>query len=418
MKKVLLSLAMALSMAVFSAPAFATNGDNIIGVGTISRSMGGVGAAAPQDAITAVFGNPAAMCYIPCETSEADFAGTVFDPSIRATVSVAGEGGTLVTSATSKGAPYAFPAIGIYTPISDKWRFGLAAYGVSGLGVDYKDTALATAFGAPGLGTDIFTQFQLMKFAPNIAYMIMPNLSVGAALQVNYAQLDLGDGSSHNFGVGTQLGVNYKPLDGLSLGLTYQTPQRHTFKRVANLDGALNPGVDFNRERLALEQPQQVVLGVAYEVIPKKLLVEVNEKWLNWKDTDGYGDFGWRDQYVTAVGVQFKPMDWMAIRAGYNYGRNPVKTHDGFNPLGLTNVQGANVPTTQFEYLRVIGFPAVVEHHLTVGAGLNLSKKVSLNIGYMHAFENTIKETSAGNIFTFESKLFEDSYEFGINFMF
>ena len=49
MKKVLLSLAMVVSMAVFCAPAFATNGDNIIGVGTISRSMGGVGAAAPQD---------------------------------------------------------------------------------------------------------------------------------------------------------------------------------------------------------------------------------------------------------------------------------------------------------------------------------------------------------------------------------
>src|SRR5512143_2930813 len=107
MKKVLLSLAMALSMAVFSAPAFATNGDNIIGVGPISRSMGGVGAAAPQDAITAVFGNPAAMCYIPCESSEADFAGTVFDPSVRATVSIFNGVGFDTFKATSKGAPYA-----------------------------------------------------------------------------------------------------------------------------------------------------------------------------------------------------------------------------------------------------------------------------------------------------------------------
>src|SRR5512143_3150514 len=166
MKKVLLSLAMALSMAVFSAPAFATNGDNIIGVGPISRSMGGVGAAAPQDAITAVFGNPAAMCYIPCESSEADFAGTVFDPSVRAEVTVPTPNGPFTFKATSKGAPYAFPAIGIYTPIGEKWRFGLAAYGVSGLGVDYKDSSLKNAFGDPvNAPADIFTQFQLMKFA-------------------------------------------------------------------------------------------------------------------------------------------------------------------------------------------------------------------------------------------------------------
>ena len=69
MRKLAVSIVMALAVAAFAVPAFATNGDNVMGVGTISRSMGGVGAAAPQDAITAVFGNPAAMCYIPCETS-------------------------------------------------------------------------------------------------------------------------------------------------------------------------------------------------------------------------------------------------------------------------------------------------------------------------------------------------------------
>ena len=71
-----------LAVVCFAVPAFATNGDNIIGVGAISRSMGGVGAAAPQDAISAVFGNPAAMCYIPCESSEVDFAATLFVPKI------------------------------------------------------------------------------------------------------------------------------------------------------------------------------------------------------------------------------------------------------------------------------------------------------------------------------------------------
>ena len=42
---------------------FATNGDNLIGIGPISRAMGGVGVAAPQDAISAIFANPAATCF-------------------------------------------------------------------------------------------------------------------------------------------------------------------------------------------------------------------------------------------------------------------------------------------------------------------------------------------------------------------
>ena len=65
----------------------ATNGDNLIGVGPISRAMGGVGIAAPQDAISAVFSNPAAMCHGAfCPSNQVDFAGTGFMPNIHASI--------------------------------------------------------------------------------------------------------------------------------------------------------------------------------------------------------------------------------------------------------------------------------------------------------------------------------------------
>ena len=67
--------------------AMATNGDNLIGVGPISRAMGGVGIAAPQDAISAVFSNPAAMCFGAfCPSNQVDFAGTGFMPNIHASI--------------------------------------------------------------------------------------------------------------------------------------------------------------------------------------------------------------------------------------------------------------------------------------------------------------------------------------------
>src|SRR5210317_424730 len=82
-----------------STSALATNGDNLIGVGPISRAMGGVGIAAPQDAISAVFANPAAMCFGPfCPAGEVDFGGTMFMPDVKAKVSGSGVGGTIKAS--------------------------------------------------------------------------------------------------------------------------------------------------------------------------------------------------------------------------------------------------------------------------------------------------------------------------------
>src|SRR5512139_1326560 len=115
-----------------SATAFAsTNGTNLIGIGPIARAMGGVGIAAPQDAISAVFSNPAAMCFgLYCPGSEFNFAGTIFMPKAKTDISLFG-GGTNGTKKSDSDL-FAIPAIGISSPISQNLRFGIAAYGVTG----------------------------------------------------------------------------------------------------------------------------------------------------------------------------------------------------------------------------------------------------------------------------------------------
>jgi len=155
----------------------ATNGDNLIGVGPISRSMGGVGIAAPQDTISAVFSNPAAMCFGAfCPSSQVDFAGTLFMPDVKAEVSGSNVGGT--NKADSEDEVYAIPAFGVSIPIGEalnppNWRFGLAAYGVTGLGVDYRGSDLDQTnpgFGGNPLIAGTYTQLQSMRFAPAVAY--------------------------------------------------------------------------------------------------------------------------------------------------------------------------------------------------------------------------------------------------------
>ncbi|HVP79376.1 MAG TPA: outer membrane protein transport protein [Thermodesulfobacteriota bacterium] len=183
----------------------ATNGDNLIGIGPVARAMGGTGIAAPQDSISAVFTNPAAMCFGPyCPGSQVDFGGTIFLPSTHGKIQVPAFG--VDVGDRSQSNVFIVPAIGLSTPITPTLRFGIAAYGTSGLGVDYRNE-LITPFGP---GTQVFTQYQVMKFAPNLSYMILDNLSVGANVQLDYAALDLGQGTSSGFAVGVQLGAIYK----------------------------------------------------------------------------------------------------------------------------------------------------------------------------------------------------------------
>jgi long-chain fatty acid transport protein len=118
------------------------------------------------------------------------------------------------------------------------------------------------------------------------------------------------------------------------------------------------------------------------------------------------------------VGAQYKATDKVALRIGYNYGENPVQEHDGWNPQGVTMVQGKAVPTFGYELLRNVGFPAIVESHLTLGLGYQWTETMSLNLEYMHAFENTAGSTSAGGFIRMESDLEEDSLGFSLAWQF
>jgi long-chain fatty acid transport protein len=428
----LLTIFLTLVLIATLAPAvFATNGTELIGIGPTSRSMGGVGIASPQDAISAVFSNPSAMCFGPyCPTSQFDFAGTIFMPEPKAEITASGQ----TTKADARDQNYAIPAIGFSVPIGGpdtRWRFGLSAYGISGLGVDYRDTNLdQSAYfnfpappGGPGpqpLAAGVYTNYQLMKFAPTIAYQALPNLSVGTSLQINYSSLDLGDGTVAAYSYGVKLGVTYKPLDQLSLGLVYTSPQKATYNHVYDFSG------NGRRQNLSLEQPQEVGFGVAYEFLKPRVLLETNVKWINWSDAEGYDDFDWNDQWVFAVGGQWEAIDHLFFRAGYSYAENPVDDHDGWNgTLGpapdFVGVQGKQLPRYYYETFRVIGLPAIVEHHIAAGVGYELGENLVLNLSYMHAFENKLSENGTapdGSNANVQSKLSEDSLSFAFTWRF
>jgi long-chain fatty acid transport protein len=386
-----------------SSAAQATNGDMLFGVAPAARAMGGTGVAAPQDAISAIFANPAAVCMGPyCPGSQTVFAATLYTPTTKAAVTVNG----VETAAESDMKPFIIPAIGVIIPYNDRLRFGFGMFGIAGMGVDYRNAGLPDLNPqTPANEGDIYTQIQVMKFAPNVAYLVTPDFSIGASLHLLYGSLDLGQGMSHNYAVGGQVGAIYK-IDSVSLGLSYTTPEETSHQKVSDFG---NP--DLVRRSLSLESPHNIAVGVAWRPT-NKLLVEADLKWLNWANASGYKDFDWENQWVYAVGVQYKDPDGLILRGGYNYGKNPVKMHDGFNPGGTTMVQGKALNTTSYEYMRIIGFPAAAEHHFTVGVGYRFDSSFEAHIGAMYALNKKISES--GGPFKFSAELQETSYDVGL----
>jgi long-chain fatty acid transport protein len=420
MKKQIILVGMTLFMLLAVVhPAVATNGSNLIGVGPISRSMGGTGVAAPQDAISAVFSNPAAICFGPfCPGSEAVFSGTYFNPTVKGKMKATGfdpntnQYYTVSGDDKSETNASAIPAIGITSPLSPKLRFGVGAYGVSGMGVSYKESDLP-------MPSNLYTKLEVMNFAPNIAYMVTPDFSIGANFIVSYQNLDLGYGSAHDYGTGIQLGTLYH-LGQINLGASYTYSQSVTHEKVAYFDDYDQTGSLVSNAKLddlELQSPQVLAFGVSYEPA-SAWLVEFDTKWINWSNAKGYKDFDWEDQWAYGIGAQYKITQALSLRAGYNYAKNPVKKHDNFNPMGTTDVQGKTVSNVNYEALRVLGFPAFVEQHLTLGIGYEFANKMVLNLSYMRAFENSMKENSQGDAFSFESSLEEDTFSMGIAWRF
>ena len=411
MKTKWLSELAAVSVLFIGAAAWATNGDSLEGIGAVSEALGGTGVAAPQDGLTAIVNNPAGLAVAPgARNSEATVGLTLFQPVVKAKITTPGG----VLSGASDDPLSLIPFLAYSQPVGDKWSIGFGAYGVSGMGVDYRGQGWdLDGNPANGYEGDIYSKYSSLKVAPAASFKVNDALALGVALHGNYSTLDFDQGEADDTSAGAAIGASYR-LGDVLLGASYTTPQKSTFEEVYNFDAFSG---DTQKDDLALEQPDIYAAGVAWDA-SDKLLVEANVKYLPWGDSEGYEDFDWDNQWVYAVGAQYKATDKLDLRAGFNYAANPVKEHNGWDPSSLTSIQGTPIPTVGYELFRNVGFPAIVESHLTLGFGYQLTENLALNVAYAHVFEKEIESVSAGEALKFGSSLSEDSLGFGLTWAF
>jgi Long-chain fatty acid transport protein len=402
MRKVILASALLSAVGI----SFATNGDNLIGVSPASRGMGGIGVGVPVGPTDSIFRNPAWMSYY--KGFNLSFGGILFMPEVKANNNGA--------SATSQSKMFVVPEVGIVHQINDKLTFGIGAFGVSGMGVDYRNE--------PNLFR-MHTTFQFMRVIPTLAYKVNDAISVSGAIHLAYGSLDMGatigtsnagGGQSQTYGVGAQLGVAYNMGDFVYAGLTYQSPVNMTYKRVFDSDCFATCDGQF--EDFKLTQPQELAFGVGVKPMDN-LKVGMDIRWINWKNAKGYKDFQWKDQWVIALGGEFKPTQKLALRAGYNYGKSPIRGGAKIL-LNANRIPNFAEPFSDFQiaFFNLIGFPAISEHHITLGLGYEFTKNFSIDLAYEHVFKKKVSATD--NVFGYfvEAQNAQNAISIGLNWKF
>lgn len=403
------SLCVSVVAAIFiSTSAFATNGMRLIGFGPVQNSMGGASVGLPLDAAT-VLTNPAGMSEM---QRRVDFGASYFKPTVEyKATETAGMGGMVIgsngkTISSDRGAS-PIPAFGLILPVNDRMKFGIGAYGTCGMGIDYVNNLY---------GGVTYTAYSQMRFAPGLSYRINDMVSVGATVNVMYATMEFnaagGFGQqphmgASSIGYGATLGLMVKPSDMLQVGLTYET--KSSFQ-----DFSFNTAV--GNDKLSFDQPQVATIGLGFKPI-KPLLIAFDVQWIRWSETNGQNlpkyvqntsgampwNMDWEDQLVYKLGLQYTVNPILALRAGYNYGKMPLKAERAFEN---------------------IAFPAVAEHHFTAGLGVNLTKQLTLNIGGVYSPSATLTGSNGGfppagqAISSYETGMSQYSLEMGIAYAF
>lgn len=415
----------ALTVAVISSLALpsisqATNGYFLIGYGSNSRAMGGVGVALGQDGLAAA-ANPAAMADVDVSTMRVDIAGELFIPRRAA----AHNSSLLPADSVSGANLFLIPAMGGLFKFDRKLTVGMAVIG-AGLGTRYDQSCDNRPAGSDGnffnyncanlsenlAGDTLGVSLMQMQMLPSAAYKINDTHTVGASLAIAvqtfrayglgaFAELGFSagqdkvtnEGNDWAYGGGIRLGWLGKFFDEkLSLGANYSSRVYMTkFEKYENL---------FARQG-EFDIPENFAIGMAYHPNDQWTLA-FDVQHIRFSSIDSVGNlgpvpsggsaaffpeycqpdtnvcttgnnlglgFGWDDVTAYKLGVRYKHNSKWTFRAGLNYGETPIQSDQIlFNLLA----------------------PAVVEKHATLGVTYSPTQNIEWSFNYMHAFKETL----------------------------
>ncbi|MFT3992570.1 MAG: outer membrane protein transport protein [Luteolibacter sp.] len=174
----------------------------------------------------------------------------------------------------------AAPHIYYAQPLNEDWSLGFAINSPYGLGTEWGDTPFRQAV----------TEARLMYLSATaaLAYRINNQLSIGASISGNYADLTLEQGlgpspfpyylryEGHDVGIFGALGILWQPLPVHSFGLTYTT--KSEFDLEGDVRSNLLADSDGKMDFLA---SARAAFGYSYRPKPG-WNIEANIEWVDW----------------------------------------------------------------------------------------------------------------------------------------
>ncbi len=400
--------------------ASATNGYFAHGYGMTAKGMGGAATAMAKDTFGGA-NNPASMVWV---GDRMDIGVDLFMPDRTSSrQGSTGFGGVYDGKVDSDSNYFAVPEFGYNMMLGEKMSLGVTVYGNGGMNTDYNGTlaggAGAPAFapscgGAPSnllfgcgkLGVDLMQ----LVIAPTFAYKVNANNSIGISPLFGYQRFKVdglqafdemgftsstgnvtNKGYDNSTGWGIRVGWMGKVSDTVTLGAAYSSRMR--MSAFDKYKGLFAEGGDF-------DIPENYNIGIAVKATPSTTLA-FDIQQINYADvksiangvsnslvappanglgSTGGSGFGWRDMTVFKLGVEHEYSRSLTLRAGYNYGKSPVRN--------------GSIDDVTFNILA----PAVVEKHLTLGATWMLASKDEVTVSYMHAFSNAVTGPSVTSL--------------------
>ncbi|MDP2158704.1 MAG: outer membrane protein transport protein [Nitrospirota bacterium] len=395
-KGFILLLALVAGLGLVAEDADATNGYFAHGYSIESKAMGGAGVALPQGSLDASV-NPALMAFV---GTRADISLSIFNPNREYTVKGDPSGfwtpfGLEEGTVKSDSKYFLVPAMGFNWSLNDKTSVGISIYGNGGMNTDY-DKRTYDFFGALGpvskpTGVDLMQLF----IVPTLSVKVTPKHSIGVSPIIAYESFEAvgleafdnplfssasgkvtNNGHASAYGLGGRIGYYGELFPFLSIGASYQT--KIWASKLDKYAGLFAEQGGFNI-------PANWTIGIAIKPTPA-LAFAFDVQKIYYSDVktvanpmanlftarlgdNGGAGFGWHDMTVYKAGVQWKSSDAWTWRAGYSYGKQPIRKDDVmFNILA----------------------PGVIEQHATAGFTRAMSKTQDLRFSLMHAFSKTV----------------------------
>ena len=390
------SLAIAAAVAaVFASPsAFATNGYFPHGQGIKAKGMAGAAIALPQDSIAAAT-NPAGMFFV---GNRLDLGLDWFKPTRESEV-VGSPAPINRTYDANDKSNFFVPEFGYNRLLNPNLSLGVTVYGHGGMNTSYK-TAFPL-FGTSNPGVDLSQLF----VAPTVAYQITPGQSIGATLNLAYQrfkatglqnftatggppnQFSAFPGNVTNQGYDSSTGIGVRigwmgRLAACDVGATYQTKTRMSefdkYKGLFAEEGGFDIPANYGAGIACKVAPP---VTVAFDVVRIEYsgIRSVNNPLLPnlfnaLLGTANGAGFGWKDVTAYKLGVQWAASPTTTLRAGYNYGKQPIPPSE-----------------TLFNVLA----PGVVEQHFTFGGTWAVPGNSEVSFFFMYVPEKTVNGSNS-----------------------